>query len=103
MKLIVTGAGGGLGAATAALLERQGHEVARIVRNSASGDSLTIACDDLADAQAAEQSVGAAVEGLGGLDGSILPGLSSGRRLQQAMLPCGRHCSARTSRRPSTW
>ncbi|MFB0875861.1 MULTISPECIES: SDR family oxidoreductase [unclassified Sphingobium] len=71
MKLIVTGAGGALGAATAALLERQGHDVARIVRVSASQDMRTIACEDLADAQAAEQSVGAAVEALGSLDGLL--------------------------------
>lgn len=71
MKLIVTGAGGALGAATAALLERQGHEVARIVRGSASQDMRTIACEDLADAQAAEQSLAAAVEALGSLDGVL--------------------------------
>ncbi|MHA6769061.1 SDR family oxidoreductase [Sphingobium ummariense] len=71
MKLIVTGAGGALGAATAALLERQGHDVARIVRGSASQDMRTIACEDLADARAAEQSVGAAVEALGSLDGLL--------------------------------
>lgn len=71
MKLIVTGAGGALGAATATLLERQGHDVVRIVRRSASQDMRTIACEDLADAQAAEQSVGAAVEALGSLDGVL--------------------------------
>jgi len=71
MKLIVTGAGGALGAATAALLDRQGHEVARIVRNSASQDQRTIACEDLADAESAERSLGAAVKALGSLDGVL--------------------------------
>jgi len=71
MKLIVTGAGGTLGAATAALLERQGHEVARIVRSSACRGSRMIACGDLADAEAAEQSLGAAIEALGRLDGVL--------------------------------
>jgi NAD(P)-dependent dehydrogenase (short-subunit alcohol dehydrogenase family) len=71
MKFMVTGAGGALGAATAALLDRQGHEVARIVRNSPSQDPRTIACEDLADTQSAERSVGAAVKALGGLDGVL--------------------------------
>jgi len=71
MKLIVTGAGGALGAATAALLDRQGHEVARIVRNSASQDPRTIACEDLADAESAERSLDAAVKALGSLDGVL--------------------------------
>ena len=71
MKFMVTGAGGALGAATAALLDRQGHEVARIVRNSPSQDPRTIACEDLADTQSAERSVGAAVKALGSLDGVL--------------------------------
>jgi NAD(P)-dependent dehydrogenase (short-subunit alcohol dehydrogenase family) len=73
MKLIVTGAGGALGAATAALLERQGHEVARIVRSAAPDQPLSIACEDLADADAdaAERSIGTAVEARGSLDGVL--------------------------------
>jgi len=58
MKLIVTGAGGALGAATTALLERQGHEVARLVRSAPPHQPLSIACEDLADAEAAERSIG---------------------------------------------
>lgn len=71
MKLIVTGAGGALGAATAVLLERQGHAVARIVRSAVPDHPLSIACDDLADADAAELAVGAAVEAMGSLDGVL--------------------------------
>lgn len=71
MKLIVTGANGALGRATTSLLERRGHEVARIIQGAPSEDPLTISCDDLADAQAAERSVFAAVEALGSLDGVI--------------------------------
>jgi NAD(P)-dependent dehydrogenase (short-subunit alcohol dehydrogenase family) len=58
MKLIVTGAGGAPGAATTALLERQGHEVARLVRSAVPHKPLSIACEDLADAEAAERSIG---------------------------------------------
>ncbi|MCP1469761.1 nucleoside-diphosphate-sugar epimerase [Sphingobium sp. OAS761] len=68
MKLIITGAAGVLGSATAALLERQGHEVVHIVRSAVSNQPRSIACDDLADADAAERSVGAAVEAPGSLD-----------------------------------
>ncbi len=71
MKLIVTGAGGALGAATATLLKRQGHEVARIVRSAAPDQPLSIACEDLADADAAERSIGTAVEAMGSLDGVL--------------------------------
>jgi len=71
MKLIVTGAGGALGAATAALLERQGHEVARLVRSAVPDQPLSIACEDLADAEAAERSIGTAVEAMGSLDGVL--------------------------------
>lgn len=71
MKLIVTGAAGALGAVTARLLERQGHEVARIVRRPAPEHPRTIACDDLADAESAERSVGAALEALGSVDGVL--------------------------------
>ncbi|RQW42828.1 SDR family oxidoreductase [Novosphingobium sp. LASN5T] len=71
MKLVVTGANGSLGLAVIALLERQGHEIARIVRGTSADEPLTIVCEDLADATAAERSIGKAVEALGSLDGVV--------------------------------
>lgn len=72
MKLIVTGAGGVLGSATASLLENQGHKVARIVRRAPEGaQPYEIGCFDLADGGAAAEAVALASERLGGLDGVV--------------------------------
>lgn len=71
MKLIVTGANGALGVATANLLERKGHCVARIVRNTRQEGPLTFACRDLANAEEFDETVALATERLGGLDGVL--------------------------------
>lgn len=72
MKLIVTGAAGALGTATADFLERSGHDVARIVIRSASDASpLVIECEDLAQPEAASRAIGRATECMGGLTGVL--------------------------------
>ena len=72
MKLIVTGASGALGSATASLLERDGHEVVRIVRTVPEGASpYIVGCSDLADAPACITAIALAAERLGGLDGVL--------------------------------
>lgn len=72
MRLVVTGAGGILGSATASLLERDGHEVVRIVREASEGaQPYAIGCSDLADSGTAAAAIALAVEFLGGLDGVL--------------------------------
>lgn len=72
MKLIVTGAGGALGTAAANLLERAGHDVARIVVRVASDASpLVVECEDLARPDAAAQAIERAVDRLEGLHGVL--------------------------------
>lgn len=72
MKLVVTGAGGVLGSATASLLERQAHEIIRIVRETSEGaQPHVIGCCDLSDRAAAEAAIALAAERLGGLDGVL--------------------------------
>jgi NAD(P)-dependent dehydrogenase (short-subunit alcohol dehydrogenase family) len=72
MKLIVTGAAGALGTATAGLLEREGHEVACIVLKVQPGaPALMIGCEDLANLEAAARAIDLAAERLGGLNGVL--------------------------------
>ncbi len=72
MNLVVTGAGGTLGAATARLLERRGHRVVRIVRTSSPDDEpFSVVCADLAMAEAAAQALDGARQHLGSLDGVL--------------------------------
>jgi len=72
MKLIITGAAGALGTATANFLERAGHDVVRIVTRMPPGASpLMIKCEDLAQPDAAVQAIGQAADRLGGLTGVL--------------------------------
>jgi NAD(P)-dependent dehydrogenase (short-subunit alcohol dehydrogenase family) len=72
MKLIVTGAAGALGIAAASLLERKGHDVARIVLRAApDAPALTIGCEDLAQPEAAARAIELSADRLGGLDGVL--------------------------------
>lgn len=71
MRVLVCGAGGGIGSACAELLAGRGDEVAGVDR-----DSL-----DIAVPGGAERAVGYAIETLGGLDGVVHAVGMSGRRL----------------------
>lgn len=76
LKVLVTGASSGVGAATARLFAAEGSQVALLAR---SGDLLrSVAIDlgeralpfvaDVADARATEEAVGAAIAAMGGVD-----------------------------------
>ena len=75
-KILITGASSGIGAATAALLHKQGHTLALSARNEAKlqvladqlGDRVSIHPCDVRDHNQARSSVAAAVEAMGGLD-----------------------------------
>lgn len=72
MRLVVTGAGGVLGSATASLLERDGNAVVRVVREAPEGaQPYVIGCSDLAESETAAAAIALAAERLGGLDGVL--------------------------------
>lgn len=72
-RLLVVGAGSGIGAATVALAAEAGARVAATVLpgETADGAAAALACD-VTDAGAVAGAVAAAAEALGGIDGAIL-------------------------------
>lgn len=72
-RIILTGAAGHLGRATADRFASDGHRLARIARRTpekAPGGELWFACD-LADTAAVEAAVAGACEALGGIDAAV--------------------------------
>ncbi|MGW9737325.1 SDR family oxidoreductase [Micrococcus luteus] len=72
MKVLVTGASGGIGSATAALLRAQGHEVMGTSRHPDGVGEIPFVPMDLTDPDSCRHAVESAVQTLGGLDGLVL-------------------------------
>jgi len=66
MKIILTGASGLIGGALAGTLEREGHELVRLVRRDAPAPGRVVAGDDLADLAPAALAGGEAIIHLAG-------------------------------------
>jgi NAD(P)-dependent dehydrogenase (short-subunit alcohol dehydrogenase family) len=72
LRLLITGAAGGIGRACAERLEAEGAAVAVADLEAPSGGGSVSLAGDVTDAADTERLVAAAAEGLGGLDGLVL-------------------------------